>query len=94
MHNIFSPRHQLALKYDWYDPNTKVSRKEIFEGTNGFTKADVKFSTLGGGYIYYVNDNLKITAWYDHVMNERTSLPGFTTDADDDVFTLRMQFRF
>lgn len=94
LHNIFSTRHQLGLKYDWYDPNTDVDGKEVVGGPEGFTGADVRYDTFGGGYIYYVTQNLKLTAWYDHVMNERTLLTGFTEDVKDDVFTLRMQFRF
>lgn len=93
LHNIINKQHQVILKYDWYDPNTSVQGKEITQG-NHFTGADVRFSTFGAGYVYYVNDHLKITAWYDHVRNEITELPGFTEDIKDDVFTLRLQFEF
>lgn len=93
LHNIFNKQHQLILKYDWYDPNTTVKGKEI-GNSNNFTAADVRFNTFGAGYVYYVNDHLKLTAWYDHVRNEITSLPGLTEDIKDDVFTLRFQFDF
>ncbi|MDL2243500.1 hypothetical protein LJB84_01505 [Bacteroidales bacterium OttesenSCG-928-J19] len=36
-----------VVKYDWYDPNTKVSGNEL--GLNGTAKGDVSYSTLGLG---------------------------------------------
>ncbi|MBB5285471.1 hypothetical protein HNQ92_003628 [Rhabdobacter roseus] len=88
---IFTERHQLGVKYDWYDPNTAVAGQSLGEG---FTGADVTFRTLGMGYNYYINDNLRLMLWYDRVKNEETRLPGYTQDLDDDVFTCRLQFRF
>lgn len=93
LQNIINASHQLAVKYDWYDPNTAVSREELV-ATNGFTPADVKYATLGLGYIYYVNANLKFVLWYDRVKNEVARLDGFLNDRKDDVFTFRIQFRF
>ena len=78
---------------DWYDPNTDVSGTQI-TGGNGFGPADIKYTTLGVGYIYYINENLKLVTWYDNVKNENTSLAGFTEDVKDNVLTLRLQFRF
>ena len=80
------------LKYDWYDPNTKAAKTEI--GSSNLTIADIKFSTLGAGITRYFSGNLKILAYYDFVRNENTLIPGFTSDAKDDIFTLRMQVRF
>ena len=88
---VFSKKHQLGVKYDWYDPNTAVAGSELDEG---FTGADVAFRTLGMGYNYYINDNLRLMLWYDMVKNEETRLPGYSRDLDDDVFTCRLQFRF
>jgi len=94
LQNIISPVNQLILKYDWYDPNIAVSAKEIGSPATNLTSADIKFSTVGLGYICYINDNVKLLLWYDKVWNEKTQLTGFTTDVKDDVFTCRMQFRF
>ncbi len=94
LQHLFSLRHQLIIKYDWYDPQKDVTEKEIgSEGTN-FTSTDIKFSTLGFGYIWYVKDNAKFVFWYEKVINEKTQLPGFTSDLKDNVFTCRLQFRF
>jgi len=93
LQNIINKHHQLGLKLDWYDPNTKVKAEEI-NLDNKFGPADIKYTTLGGGYIYYINENLKLTLWYEDVKNEKTSIPGFTEDLKDNVLTCRLQFRF
>ncbi len=94
LQSIVNPSHQLIIKYDWYDPNIFVSTNDIGKAGSNLTSADIKFITLGIGYIHYINENLKLVIWYDKVMNEKTQLPGFTTDVKDNVFTCRMQFRF
>jgi hypothetical protein len=86
-------KHQLGIKYDWYDPNTNVEATQINKDTK-LTAADLKYSTLGFGYIFYMNENLKWVLWYDIVTNEKTQLVGFTDDLKDNIFTLRAQYRF
>lgn len=87
-------RHQVALKYDWYDPNTWVKGMQIGKAGTNFHAADIRYATLGAGYINYLTDNVKLVVWYDWVRNEKTSLEGFTADLRDNVFTTRLQFRF
>ncbi|RYY50249.1 MAG: porin [Chitinophagaceae bacterium] len=94
LQHLFSSDHQLLLKYDWYDPNTDVKGKEIGAPGSNFSAADVKFSTLGVGYIYYITPNVKSVLYYAMVKNESTQLAGFTRDIRDNVFTARLQFRF
>lgn len=89
--HLFSLKHQLVIKYDWYDPNTKVKGKEIGAG---FTAADVQYNTLNIGYLHHVSDQTKLVLFYGIVKNETTSLPGFTSDVKDNVLTCRLQFRF
>ncbi len=93
LQNIFNEHHQFIIKYDWYDPDTNVKKNEL-NPSLGFTKADIKFSTLGAGYCYYLNSNLKTTIWYDRIWNEHTALPGLQSDLKDDVLTFRMQLMF
>lgn len=88
LQHLGSAKHQLLLKYDWYDPNTKVSKKQVSN------IADIKYNTFGIGYIYYFNTNLKFVLYYDLVKNEKTKLTGYTRDLKDNVFTTRMHFRF
>ncbi len=94
LQNLFSVKHQLLLKYDWYDQNTKVSKTEIGVPGTDFTAADIKYSTLGLGYINYITPNVKAVLYYSMPVNEKTQLAGFTSDISDDVFTFRLQFRF
>ena len=94
LQNIINSKHQLVLKYDWYDPNTKVQKLEIGKAGTNLTSADIKFSTVGIGYVYQFNPQTKIIFYYDIVRNEVTQLSGFTSDQLDDVFTCRLQFRF
>jgi hypothetical protein len=86
-------KHQLGIKYDWYDPNTQVKTTELKKDTK-LSTADLKYNTLGFGYIFYINDNLKWVLWYDIVKNEKTQLTGFTDDLKDNLLTIRTQYRF
>jgi len=85
---------EAAVKYDWYDPNTKVSGAQIGAAGANLTEADIKFATLGFGATRYLSSNLKLMAYYDWVRNEKTLLTPFTDDVKDNVFTLRIQMRF
>ena len=94
LQNIFNAHHQLGVKYDWYDPNVKVKKDDIGKAGTAVNATDIKYSTLGFGYIYYMNENLKLVLWYDKITNEKTQLPAYIKDVKDDVFTCRLQFRF
>ncbi|WP_276133870.1 porin [Polluticoccus soli] len=84
---------QLVLKYDWYDPNTKVQGNDI-NASRGFTAADVKYNTIGGGFVVYLNAHVKTFLYYDHVTNESTAIKGYTNDIKDNIITIRLQYRF
>ncbi len=92
--NIGQSKFQVVAKYDYYDPNVKISGKEIGKtGTN--TKAgDIRFDTYGFGITYRITANLKFVAYYDLVKNEETQVSGYTKDIKDNVVTLRMQFKY
>ena len=94
LQNIINSRHQLMVKYDWYDPNIKVQKTEIGKTGTNITPADIKFSTLGFGYVHHFSQQIKLIFYYDRVKNELTQIPGFTSDLKDNVFTCRIQFRF
>lgn len=93
LQHLGSNQLQLLVKYDWYDPNTKVSGKTI-SSTNGFSTADIRYSTLGTGFIYHISPFLKAVLYYDHVTNETTHITGFDKDLADDVLTVRLHYRF
>ena len=94
LHNFVNNKHQLAVKYDWYDPNSKVNGSDIGKAGSNLNEADIKYSTLAFGYTYEFNKNAKIVLWYDIINNEKTQLPGFTKDVKDNLFTCRLQFKF
>ncbi len=97
--NILHSKHDIVVKYDWYDPNTDLNAGDLMSktATNLNTKisaADIKFTTLGLGYIFHWNNNVKVSAYYDLVKNETTKIGIYTKDIKDNVFTLRFQYKF
>ena len=97
--NIKAIKSGLVLKYDWYDPNTDVTgtdigAKDANGKTGNLTKSDIKYTTLGLGYLLYINANTKFGLYRDIVTNEATMLKGWTQDNMDNVWTLRLQFKF
>jgi hypothetical protein len=101
--NIGQSRHQLVVKYDSYDPKTDVKGDDIGKSVlapGGLTyaktgKADLMYSTLGIGWIYRWDANVKIVAYYDMVTNETSkNISKMGKDLSDNVFTLRVQYKF
>jgi len=92
--------NQFVLKYDVYDPNTDIEANDIGASGSNLTSADIKYSTLGLGWVYHWDANVKFTFYYDVVKNEKInssaagSLAAFTDDVKDNVFTVRMQYKF
>jgi hypothetical protein len=87
--NIMDTKHQIVIKYDWYDPNTDIAGKDIdllyyndtLEiGKTYMSPADVKFSTIGLGWNWQITENLKFTVFYENVKNEITSIQLYTGD--------------
>lgn len=73
-------RHQFALRYDSYDPDAGNVLSN--------TAANAKVDTLGGSYIFHWDAHSKVMFAY-----EKPETQGFS-DPDDNVFTLRYQFKF
>jgi hypothetical protein len=91
---IGKSKHEVALKYEWYDPNTKLAAKDFAVGTM-MKDAELKYTMLGIGYNYYLDENVKFMCYYNFVKNESAKgIAGFNKDLKDDVFTIRMQYRF
>jgi phosphate-selective porin len=104
---IGQTKNQLVLKYDWLDPNTKVSGADIVSKSSagkstGLGVADIKFTTIGIGWNYRFNSQVKLMAYYEIVKNESTGLSTVglnrtldtSKDLKDNVFTLRVQYKF
>jgi phosphate-selective porin len=91
---IAKTKHEVVLKYEWFDPNTSVTNDKI-NSTYRFSSADVKYTAIGLGYNCYINDNFKLMLHYNMVTNELSkNLSGFTRDIPDNIFTARVQIRF
>lgn len=87
-------KHELVAKYEWFDPNTKLESKDFGTGTT-FKSAELRYDMLGLGYVYYWDTNVKFMVYYNIVQNEKgQGIAGYTKDVHDNVFTVRMQYRF
>jgi phosphate-selective porin len=51
------PKNQFVFKYDYYDPNTKLS--------GDAAKGDVNWKTYTVAWQYYLNDNIRISLQYE-----------------------------
>lgn len=92
--DIGMSKHSVVLKYDYYDPNTKVGGNNIGE-LDGTGAADIAYSTFGVGYLFRWNQNLRLMAYYDMVDNEKSdNLAGYGSRIKQNVFTARVQVKF
>ncbi len=83
-----------VLKYDFYDPNTKVSGNEI-SMANNLEQADVMQSAYGLGLLWHINKALRFQAYYKINKNEiSNNLDGFKSDRADNRLTFRLQYKF
>jgi phosphate-selective porin len=92
--DIADTKHSIVVKYDWYDPNTKITGDKVGVAGSKTGKADMAYSTLGFGYLYRMNTNVRIMAYYDMVSNEATKVKGFFSDVNDNLVTVRVQYKF
>ena len=90
-----------VIKYDWYHPNTEISGNDID------SKGEINISNIGFGFLWVVNTAIRLSAYYDVVKNETTDKlkdvrdangkiteHGYASDRKDNVFTLRLQYKF
>jgi hypothetical protein len=94
-------------KYDWYNPNVDVSGDNVAAIDSRTGTGDITMSNLGMGLMWRINPALKMTAYYDIVSNETTTnlkdtkddknnltRYGYEGNRPDNVFTLRLQYKF
>jgi hypothetical protein len=98
IHNFPKSIHSFVIKYDSYDPNMDVSGNQIGQisaGGKATNATDLSFTTWGFGYFADINKNLRLTAYYDLVKNEKSrNLAKYSRDFKDNIFTLRVQYKF
>lgn len=90
--DIARSKHSLVLKYDAYDPNTKTTKDECR------TVGDVAYSTFGFGWLFRANQNLRVMCYYEMNSNEKVHNDvvdaKYNKNIKDDLFTLRLQYKF
>ncbi len=85
-------KNQFALRYDYYDPNTDISGKDVtvkkYTSVDATTlknrvsgKSDLATSTISLALHHYFDDNLRITLNYDIVKNEKVGSEGLLTES-------------
>ncbi len=90
--DILKSRHSLVVKYDSYDPNTAISGEEVGQGGSG--RGDIAQSNLGVGYLFRMTSAVRLMAYYNLAFNEEVSIPTYGAALKDNVFTLRLQYKF
>lgn len=82
-----------VIRYEVYDPNTKVKGNEV--GQNGTSSTDIKTHRIGIGGIWKMSKALRLQAFYEFVNNEKTDhIEEYNSNLKDDIFTLRLQYKF
>jgi len=77
-------RNQAVVRYDYYDPNTKLS--------GDAAGSALTYKTWTFAWQYYLNDNIRITLNYITPKNETNATT--PSDIKDNVFTVRVQAKF
>jgi len=76
---------QLVLRYDNFDPNTKL--------TGDMAGSELYYNTLAVAWQHYYDENLRITVGYEMPKNEK-NVKNKNEDIRDNLFTLRIQAKF
>jgi len=81
------------IKYEFYDPNTKIAGNDI--GVNFTGKGDIAYNSYGFGLVWDIYSYLRLQTYYQINRNETSdNLSGYKEDREDDVFTFRLQYKF
>jgi phosphate-selective porin len=77
-------RNQFVGRYDYYDPNSKLSGDAAGK--------DLYYKTLTLAWQYYLNDNIRISLNYEMPKNETNATTA--SDLKDNTFGVRVQAKF
>lgn len=78
------PKNQLVARYDYYDPNTRLSGDDA--------KSDIYYKTWTLSWQHYLNDNIRISLNYEMPKNETSSTT--PTNLKDNTLGIRIQAKF
>jgi hypothetical protein len=97
----FGLKHQLVVRYEEFSPNIDNDSKNIGAPGSKMGLGDLAYTTIGIGWVYYYDANVKFVAYYDMITNDNvsaqttsTTYKPYTKDLKDDVFTFRIQYKF
>jgi hypothetical protein len=96
------------VKYDYWDPNTKVDATDFTNTTTTLTSGDIAYSTWGFGILYYLPwaSNIRCMAYYEMPKNEKLTnvtdpksllfkyANNNTSATNLNLMTLRVQVKF
>ena len=83
----------VVAKYDMYNPNSKILGNNI--GAGNTTSTDLSQSTWGFGLLWNATKDIRLQAYYEINQNEKSEhIAGYEKDRKNDVFTLRLQYKF
>lgn len=85
-------KNQFAMRYDYYDPNTDITGKDVsikkYTSVDATTlksktsgKSDLATGTLSLALHHYFDDNLRISLCYDIVKNEKVGTANAVVDS-------------
>jgi hypothetical protein len=77
-------KNQAVARYDYYDPNTKLSGDAAGSSLN--------YKTWSLAWQFYLNDNIRLSAQYTVPKNETNATN--PSDYKDNLFTVRVQAKF
>ncbi len=85
---------ELVLKYEWFDPNSLVSGKQLLK-SNNFSGSDIKYEAIGYGLNIMLSENIKLMCYYNNVKNEIAgNIQDYNRNLKDDIYTIRLQMKF
>ena len=94
IHDIATTKLSLVCRYDYFDGNLKVSGNEL-STAKGHTYADTQRTAVEAGVMWRPFANTLVHAAYIFNFNETSpTLVDATKDRNDDVFSLRLTYRF
>lgn len=85
----------VVLKYDTYDPNTKVKKNEVGQEGSLTNATDLAQSTVGVGGLYRFSKHIRLQCYYEFNTNEKSEfVSGYAQNRKDNVLTVRLQYKF
>lgn len=85
----------VVLKYDNYDPNTKVKKEEVGREGSLTNATDLAQSTVGVGALYRFSKHIRLQCYYEFNTNEKSEyISGYAQNRKDNVLTVRLQYKF